>query len=475
MSLEEIRQNRLHKLALLRNAGIDPYPADTKRTHTIQELITSFDSLKKTRENISIAGRVRAMRSHGGSTFFDIEDGTGHMQTYMKADLTGKDVYDFFLSVIDVGDFIEVAGTVFVTKKDEQTVEIADWRMLAKSILPLPEKWHGLQDTEERFRKRYLDLIMNEEVRSRFRVRSRIVTAMREFFDNEQFLEIETPMLHSIAGGALAQPFRTHHKALDIDLYLRVAPELYLKRLLVGGVERIYEIGKNFRNEGIDATHNPEFTTIEHYAAYWNEEDLIQFLERCFLHIARAVGETTIFTGSFARLPLGEALQIYAGIDDYESETEETLTARAKERGAEISAEMSKGKIVDEIFKKICRPKISMPTFITNHPKDISPLAKSRAENTSEVRRLQLIVNGLELTNGFAELNDPIDQRARLEAQQKLRAKGDTEMHEMDEDFIEALEYGMPPAAGNAISIDRLTMLFTNTQNIREVILDQNK
>ena len=312
---------------------------------------------------------------------------------------------------------------------------------------------------------------MTEEVKKRFLMRSRIVTELRAFLDGEGFLEVETPFLHPIAGGALAKPFKTHHNALDIDLYLRIAPELYLKRLLVGGFDRVYEIGKNFRNEGIDATHNPEFTTIEHYAAYWDEEQLLSFIERCVRQIVLKVCDTISFSHSFKRLQLTEALQQFASVTDYEQETTETLAVRAREFGIDIDKNASKGKIADEIFKKVCRPYIIEPTFIINHPKDISPLAKERKENPMEVRRLQLVVDGLELTNGFAELNDPLDQRDRLEKQKELREKGDSEMHEMDEDFVEALEYGMPPAAGNAISIDRLTMLLTGTRNIREVIL----
>ncbi len=472
MSLEEIRKTRLHKLQMLRQAGMDPYPADTARTHTAGAAHAAFASLAQAGARVYVAGRVQSLREHGGSTFATLEDGTGAIQVYFKKDTVGAKAYDFFLSVIDVGDIIECSGTFFTTKKSEETLEAADWRMLAKSILPLPEKWHGLQDMEERFRKRYLDLLMNVEVRDRFVMRSRIVTAIRAFFDKEGFLEVETPMLHPIPGGALAKPFKTHHNALDMDLYLRVAPELYLKRLLVGGFERVYEIGKNFRNEGIDATHNPEFTTIEHYAAYWDEEELLEFLERCTRYIFKTADKSEMLPAKkFARLSVAEALKRYALIVDYDAETQDSLAVRALQLGVEADKSASKGKIADEIFKKVCRPKISEPTFISNHPKDISPLAKERKENSTEVRRLQLIINGLELTNGFAELNDPLDQRARFEVQEELRKRGDIEMHEMDEDFVEALEYGMPPAAGNAISIDRLAMLLTDTRNIREIIL----
>lgn len=478
--LEEIRQKRLEKLALLRNAGIDPYPAATLRTHTVEDALASFDSLVASDKTITIAGRVRAIRGHGGSTFVDLADGSGLMQIYIKKDTLGDTAYQLFVDTIDIGDFIEVAGTLFFTKKEEKTVKALRWGILSKSLLPLPEKWHGLQDVEERYRRRYLDLIMSEEVRARFRMRSHIVTAIRTFFDSEGFIEVETPMLHPIAGGALAHPFVTHHNALDINLFLRIAPELYLKRLLVGGFDKVYEIGKNFRNEGIDTTHNPEFTTIEHYSSYWDEEILIGFIERCIRFVFERVGltdmlvcdgKTIFFSKPFARLPLGEALRTYAGIADYASETQESLVARARALEVEVNPEETKGKIADEIFKKACRPNIINPTFITNHPIDISPLAKGRKENPLEVRRLQLIMGGVEFTNGFAELNDPLDQRKRFMEQEIGREKGDKELHAMDEDFVEALEYGMPPAAGNAISIDRLAMLLTNTRNIREVIL----
>lgn len=480
MSLEEIRNSRLVKLEKLRTAGIEPYPAKTERTHDMANALKSFDKLAASGKALVLAGRVRALRGHGGSTFVDLEDGSGRMQIYFKKDTLGADVYNFILDTVDVGDIIETSGTLFITKKNEKSLEAASWKMLAKTLLPLPEKWHGLQDMEERFRRRYVDLIMNEEVRERFRKRSRVVTAIRAFFDKEGFLEVETPMLHSIAGGALANPFITHHNALDIDLFLRIAPELYLKRLLVGGFDKVYEIGKNFRNEGIDVTHNPEFTTIEHYASYWDEEHLLAFIERCIRFVFKTVevGDSLVFDGktislkkSFARLPMTEALKRFALVVDYAAETRDSLATRARQLGVDVDATQSKGKIADEIFKKICRPKIIDPTFITNHPVDISPLAKQRAENAQEVRRLQLIMGGVEFTNGFAELNDPLDQRRRFEEQEAGRVKGDTELHAMDDDFVEALEYGMPPAAGNAISIDRLTMLLTDTRNIREVLL----
>lgn len=480
MSLEEIRGTRLKKKEHIEQSGMEAYPASVSRTHAIDGIRVSFSRLEKAHTRCVIAGRVRSLRAHGGSTFADIEDGSSRMQIYIKKDAVGEDAYALFLEGVDIGDIIEVAGTVFLTKKQEQTLKVASWRMLAKALRPLPEKWHGLIDVEERFRRRYLDLAMNEDVRARFILRSRMVSAIRSFFDSEEFLEVETPMLHSIAGGAIARPFVTHHNALDTDFYLRIAPELYLKRLLVGGYERVYELGKSFRNEGIDHTHNPEFTTIEWYAAYWDENDMMACVERCLRFVLTSLGlkksiafqgNTISFQNAFSRIPFTEVLKRHALIVDYEKETRDSLAVRARQFGIDIGPHEIKGKIADEIFRKICRPRLIEPTFVTNLPADISPLAKASADHPGEVRRFLLEVGGWEIVNAFSELNDPLDQRARFEEQERGRTAGDTELHKMDEDFIEALEYGMPPAAGAAIGIDRLAMLLTDTTNIREVLL----
>jgi lysyl-tRNA synthetase, class II len=352
--------------------------------------------------------------------------------------------------------------------------------MLVKSLLPLPEKWHGLQDVEERFRKRYLDVLMNDDVRTRFLSRSKIITLLRVILEKEGFQEFETPLLQPLAGGALARPFKTHHNALDVDLYLRIAPELYLKRLLVAGFEKIYELGRNFRNEGIDATHNPEFTMLELYAAYWDEEDMMQFVEKMFLGLLKAVFKKSeiIYQGQMLKIkvPLNRItfrnlLKKYALIADYDNETRDSIALTAKRLGLDVGLHESKGKIADEIYKKICRPKIMEPMFVTEHPLDISPLAKAKDGVKDTARRFQLIVGGMEMMNGFAELNDPQDQRSRFEEQVGMRGGGEDEAHEFDADFVEALEYGMPPAAGLGIGIDRLVMLLTDTKNIKEVVL----
>ncbi|MDP3770479.1 MAG: lysine--tRNA ligase [Candidatus Sungbacteria bacterium] len=477
MAIEEIRNERIKKRETLLVKGIDPYPSKTERSHEIGELIKKFSSAMKLKKGVAVAGRIMARREHGGSTFLDVEDGSGTIQCYLKRDVLGDD-YDLFFDVADIGDVIQVMGKAFETHRKEKTIEVATWVMLTKSLRPLPEKWHGLQDVEERFRKRYLDLLMNSDVRKRFEKRSHIIRAVRAFFDREKFLEVETPMFHPIAGGALARPFQTHHYALDIDLYLRIAPELYLKQLLVGGYERVYELGKSFRNEGIDASHNPEFTSVEWYAAFWDEEMMMDCTERCMAFILKELGikkdiefdgKQISFAKKFSRFDFKEILQRYALIADYDRETRDSLATRARQLGVEASPHESKGKIADEIYKKICRPYLVQPTFIMNHPLDISPLAKKKTDDT--VRRFQLVIGGLEMVNAFSELNDPIDQRERFEVQEKMSEGGQDETHPLDEAFIEALEYGMPPAAGAAIGIDRLVMFLTNTKNIREVVL----
>lgn len=478
MALEEIRSERLRKLELLRQRDINPYPASTRRKHLISDILKKFSDHEKAKKKLVLAGRIMAKREHGGSMFLDLQDASGKLQIYFKKDILGES-YDLAAETIDIGDFLEVEGKAFKTKRGEETMEVLSWAMLAKTLRPLPEKWHGLQDVEERFRRRYLDILMSEEVRSRFELRSKIIAAIREFHEGNGFLEVETPMLHSIPGGALARPFRTHHNALDIDLYLRIAPELYLKRLLVGGFEKVFEIGKCFRNEGIDMSHNPEFTILECYAAYWDEEDMMKFVEGIFAVLGKKFGakmeivfeeKTVKFKPPFARITFKDLLARYAQITDYDRETRESLGTRARQLGIEVQGYESKGKIADEIYKKICRPYLAHPTFVTNHPLDTSPLAK-KSDRPGEVRRFQLVAAGIELTNAFAEVNDPLDQKERFEEQERMYGTGEEEAHRIDEDYIEALEHGMPPAAGLGIGIDRLVMLLTNTRNIKEVVL----
>ncbi|MBU6414857.1 lysine--tRNA ligase [Patescibacteria group bacterium] len=480
MALNDIRNERIKKLDAFEKSGVDPYPAEVGAHRPIGEIIKKFSVLARGKKKITVAGRVMARREHGGSMFCDLKDESGKIQLFFKEDVLDKDEYKTFSETADVGDFVEVEGKAFKTKRGEPTIEITAWRMLAKSLLPLPDKWHGLQDVEERFRRRYLDLIMNDEVRNRFSLRSAMIASIRSFLEKENFQEVETPMLQPIAGGALARPFVTHHNALDADLYLRIAPELYLKRLLIGGFEKIYEIGRNFRNEGIDTTHNPEFTMLELYAAYWDEQDLMKFVEKMFAALCKATEKKYEITyqdavikckAPFQRISFRNLLKKYALVVDYDSETRESLRLKAQRFGLEISAHEGKGKIADEIYKKICRPHVQEPTFVTEHPVDISPLAKKKEGVKDTVRRFQLVVGGLEIMNGFAELNDPREQRTRFEEQAGMRGAGENEAHPFDEDFVEAMEYGMPPAAGLGIGIDRLVMLLTDAKNIREVVL----
>lgn len=480
MALEEIRSERIKKLSELENRGIEGYPAGVSRTHEIAAILKKFPAFMKGRKANTIVGRVMARRGHGGATFADIRDGSGQIQVLFKKDVLELE-YDRLSETGDIGDFIEVTGKAFKTKKGEPTLEVHKWRILAKSLRPLPEKWHGLQDVEERFRKRYLDLLVNEGVRERFLIRAKIISTLRALLVSSGFVEVETPLLQPIPGGALAKPFKTHHNALDVDFYLRVAPELYLKRLLVGGFERVYEIGRNFRNEGIDATHNPEFTMLEAYAAYWDENDMMTFVEDSMVDLVKTVvgkkgevsydGNSIQFKKPFGRVSFKDMLKKYALIPDYDAETRDGLALRARQLGIDAAPHESKGKIADEIFKKIARPKLIQPVFVINHPLDISPLAKKRAENPAEVRRFQLIAGGMELANAFSELNDPLDQRSRFEEQESMRGSGEEEAHRIDEDYIEAMEYGMPPAAGLGVGIDRLAMLLTNVKNVREVVL----
>lgn len=479
MALEDIRRERLAKLERYEAAGHDAFPATVRRDFLIGEVRKRFAAIERAKRAVTVAGRIRALREHGGATFADIEDASGKIQLYCSRDELGA-AYDELLGSIDIGDFLEAEGKAFKTKRGEMSLRVAAARIIAKSLLPLPEKWHGLKDVEERFRKRYLDLVMNLEVRARFLLRSSLIRAIREFFENEGFLEVETPMLQPIPGGALARPFATHHNTLDIDLYLRIAPELYLKELLVGGFERVYELGKSFRNEGIDVTHNPEFTTVEWYAAYWDEEQMMACVERAFAHILKRVGakgkiavdgKTIAFPKTFGRIAFTEVLKRYAQVLDYDVETRESLAERAQRFGIGAGPGEPKGKIADEIYKKVCRPHLVTPTFVVRHPLDISPLAKRLHPGSPNVRRFQLVAGGVELVNAYAELNDPRDQRARFEEQGKGRAEGERETHPVDEGFVEALEYGMPPAAGAGMGIDRLVMLLTGATNIREVVL----
>ena len=431
-NLENLKKIRLEKLKNLIKAGINPYPAEILRTHTNKE---ALDGFKKSRgRKITLVGRIRSIREHGGSTFCHIEDGSTalaasfQIQIFLRKDKIGDKQYKLFLDNLDIGDFIEVSGNLFKTKKGEKTLEVSKWRIISKSLSPLPSEWYGLEDVEERFRKRYLDLILNKEIRDKFVKRSEIIKKIRKFLDENGFLEVETPMLQNMAGGTIARPFKTHLNALNMDLYLRIAPELYLKRLLVGGFERVYELNRSFRNEGMDREHNPEFTMLEFYVAYWDYQQMMDFTEKLLKSL-----DNKIFKGKFKKV-------------EYE-------------------------KIVGKKDDKEVFAKIKELTFVIHHPVEISPLAKKLDKNPQKVARFQLIAQGLEIANGWSEINSPLDQAERFKAQEAKRKKGDQEAHQYDKDYIEALEYGMPPAAGIGIGIDRLAVLLTHSKTLREIIL----
>ena len=444
-TLEELRRTRIEKLERLKNNGINPYPAKIRRDFEIKKILDKFWFWRLTKKIFYLAGRIRTRRVHGKAVFFDLEDASGKIQCFISpADLRSKKSYDEFIDVYDIGDFIEVKGSVFKTKKGEKTLRISEIRIIVKSLLPLPEKWHGLQDVEERYRKRYLDLLMNGEVKEKFLKRSIIIKELRNFFDERGFDEFETPMLQMIPGGAMARPFETHLNALNLDLYLRVAPELYLKRLLVAGFEKVYEIGRNFRNEGMDAHHNPEFTMLEAYIVYKNSDYLKKFIENFFKQLIKRVNNGNL------------AVEYQNNKIDFNGQWKE--------------------KKYDDLIKEfgdfdLAKKKLIQPTFVSDFPTDILPLSKTLEKNHLEADAFQVFVGGLELIKAFTEQNDPLEQRRRFENQEQLRAGGEEEAQRLDEDFLEALEYGMPPAAGFGLGIDRLTMLLTNSHSAREIIL----
>lgn len=479
-SEEEVR---LEKLKALEARGIPGYPNEVTRTHLISELLADFDALQAAATSVTVAGRLTSARWHGGSAFADIRDMSGRIQLHLRKDVVGEEWYSTMKAYFDHGDFLEVTGTLIVTKVGEKTIEVTSAKLLTKALRPMPEKWHGLQDIEIRYRQRELDLLSNPEVRDRFIVRSKMVSAMRHFLDSHDFLEVETPMLQPIPGGASARPFVTHHNALDIDLYLRIAPELYLKRLVVGGFEKVYEIGRCFRNEGIDYSHNPEFTMMELYWAYANKNEFVQFLEdlvttmidRAFGTLDIAYGETTLnFKSPWPRKTFRESVIDACGIDIDEHRTPESLTAAATAKGLSIdfSQCFGMGEHYDQLFKKTARIGMIQPTWVFDYPLELKPLTKVHPTDPTKSSSVQLVVNGAEIINAYYhELNDPIDQKNRFMEQQALRDAGSEEAQWMDEDFVKALEHGMPPTSGVGIGIDRLVAFITNSSNLKEVIL----
>lgn len=476
-NFNELMKVRLEKLLDMRKKGVEPYADRYIRTHMSMEIIENFTELEN--QEVKIAGRIMSKRDQGKAAFVHIQDMAGRIQVYIRMDAVGEEAFAN-ITTYDIGDIIGVRGTVFRTQKGEISVRAAEATLLSKSLRPLPEKFHGLTNVETRYRQRYLDLIMNTEVRETFVTRSKIIRAMREYLEDKGFLEVETPTLLTIPGGAAARPFITHHNALDIDLYLRIALELPLKRLIVGGFEKVFEIGRNFRNEGISIKHNPEFTMMELYQAYANYEDIMNLMEDMVVQIVQEVcntleityqGEKINFAKPWRRIQMLDAIKEYSGVDFTLIATDEQARAVAREKGLEIKKEDNKGKIINTFFEEFVEPRLIQPTFIIGHPVEISPLAKRNAVNPEYTDRFEAFIYGREMGNAFSELNDPIDQRDRFEKQVAEREKGDEEAHMMDEDFVQALEYGLPPTGGLGVGIDRLVMLLTDSASIRDVIL----
>ena len=478
----EFLEHRMQKISELRSSGVNPYANNFKVKHTAK---TVFDLLQnKTQEEMdaseevfSLAGRVISMRSFGKASFFHIQDRTGRIQAYIQKNKVGSDCYEIFKKV-DVGDFVGVSGKAFNTRSGELTILADEFFILTKALRPLPEKWHGLKDVELRYRQRYLDLIVNEDVKKTFLARTRVISLIREFFSTRDYLEVETPMMHSIPGGASAQPFKTHHNALDMDLYMRIAPELYLKRLLIGGMERVFEINRNFRNEGISTQHNPEFTMVEFYQAYATFEDFMCLTEEMFCHILDKLhgrleityqGAEINFSKPWQRLTLKAAAAQYGNIDINDLDDIQKTREHAKKLGIDLSGNKALGEIVTDIFETVAEKHLVQPVFITHFPVEVSPLARKSEHDSGVTDRFELYIAGREIANAFSELNDPEDQRNRFEAQAEAKEEGEGQI--VDEDFLTALEYGMPPAAGEGIGIDRLVMLLTDAPSIRDVIL----
>lgn len=470
-------EEQTKKLQELRDLGIDPYGVPFPEKHSIQDIRSHPEKFLDQDVLLRIAGRIMAIRRHGKAIFADVQDRLGRIQIYVKKDVIGDDSFGIFKS-LDVGDVIGLEGKLFKTHSGELTIVVENFTLLSKCLRPLPEKWHGLREVEVRYRKRYLDLIMNPEVREVFQTRSRVLSELRKYLDERDYLEVETPMMQLIPGGALARPFVTFHNALGIDLYLRIAPELYLKRLIVGGMEKVYEINRNFRNEGISVRHNPEFTMLELYQAYGNYETMMNLCEQMLSSIVFSIlGSYEVnyqdiaidFTPPWRRLNLREVIQKEGGIDIFEDSLE-TLYQRGKKAGLNCDQTWDRGKYVNEFLDIFVQPHLVNPTFVLEYPVEISPLAKAKKNDPFVAERFELFIGKEELGNAYSELNDPIEQKKRFLDQVKKRDRGDVEAHLIDQDYVEALEYGMPPTGGMGIGIDRLIMLLTNSSSIREVI-----
>ena len=479
----EMTNRRRVKAAELRSEGINPFANDFRVTHTTEDIARvhgneTAEQLEQCTTEYRIAGRIMARRDFGKAAFIQLKDRKGKIQIYIGKNQIGDDNFALYRK-LDIGDIVGVCGVPFRTKTNELSLRASSLRLLTKSFTPLPEKWHGLTDVETRYRQRYVDLIVNQDVAEIFKKRSRIINLIRSFMERHDFLEVETPMMHPLAGGATAKPFVTYHNTLKMQLYLRIAPELYLKRLVVGGLERVFEINRNFRNEGISIRHNPEFTMMEFYQAYVDYEYLMTFTEEMLCEVAQAVcgdqvcydGRAVDFSRPWRRLTMKEAICEYGGIAPEDLEDDVKIRNIAKSKGVSLDEKMSHGKVLAELFDAVAEPHLWNPTFVTGYPTEISPLSRKNDNNPDVVDRFELFIVGRELANGFSELNDPDDQKERFLQQLAARKAGDEEAHEMDEDYIRALEYGLPPTGGEGLGIDRLVMLLTDSPSIRDVIL----
>ncbi len=479
----ELIQQRIRKLESLEKEGVDPFPNNFKATHHSQQILETFGSmsgeeLKSLKETLSLAGRIVAIRDFGKASFIQIQDRKGRIQAYLRGDIVGDQAYQLFKKS-DIGDFVGVKGKIFRTKTQELTLQVETFQLLAKSLRPLPEKWHGLTDVEIRYRQRYLDLIANPKAREIFLARIKAIQRIRDFFNDRDFVEVETPMMHPIPGGATAKPFRTFHNALGMELYMRVAPELFLKRLVIGGFERVFEINRNFRNEGISTQHNPEFTMLEFYQSYSTFEDLMVLTEELFCSMVKELhGGTRLvyggmeidFTPPWRRIRFKESLLEVGGLDPAVLREPSKAVEVARNLGLELKKGTSHGRVLADLFKEKVEPYLLQPTFITHYPTEVSPLSRRNEADPEVVDRFELFIAGREIANGFSELNDPIDQRERFLQQLKEKDDEISSGLRLDEDFLQALEYGMPPTAGEGIGIDRWVMLLTDAPSIRDVI-----
>lgn len=477
-----LREVRVGKLDALIDMGINPFPAQSHRTHILAEADKKFSVLSRSKKNVVLAGRLISKREHGGLIFAELKDHSGEFQLLFKKNTLSKELWHIFSDLIDIGDFLQVSGSLFLTRKKEKTLLVKKFVILTKSLRPLPEKWHGLVDHETRFRQRYLDLLMNPDIKKRFVMSHKLTQGIREFLIERDFIEVDTPALQSLPGGALATPFKTHYDALNTNVYLRIAPELYLKRLIISGFEKVFEFAKVFRNEGISTQHLQEFTMLEFYQAYATYEDLMKLTEQMLSTVIKKVigdtkvkfGDKTInFKTPWPRKSFRDLILKETGIDINKLKTVKELQEAIKKKKIVLTykGKAGRGKLIDELYKEKVRPKLINPIFLIDHPLDLSPLAKKKDKSSDEVQRFQLVVAGWEIVNAFSELNDPIDQKERFREQAKQKKAGDKEAHSMDDDFVKALEYGMPPTAGWGMGMERLVAILTDAESIREAVL----